>query len=89
MSPGAERDRSAESLIFAMAEEFPREAWEWAMSIGDTERRTLAATHAAKMMAARDAVMASAWIESSPFTQEAKAAIQSALQTTTQIRITR
>ena len=48
------------------------------------ERRNLAATHAAKMMATRDSVAARAWIEDGPFTQEAKAAIQSALGTTSQ-----
>ena len=85
MPAGAERDRSAQSLVFAMAEEFPREAWEWAVSISDAEERTRAATHAAKMMAARDSIAARAWIENGPFTQEAKAAIQSALETTSQI----
>lgn len=88
MAPGAERDRSAQSLVLAIAEEFPREAWEWAMSIGDTERRTVAATHAAKRMAARDSAMARACIENGPFTQETKAAIQSALETTSQGGIT-
>jgi hypothetical protein len=85
MPGGAERDRCAQSLVLAMAEEFPREAWEWAMSIGDATRRTLAATHAAKMMAARDSVAARTWIENGPFTQEAKATIQSALESTSPI----
>jgi RNA polymerase sigma factor (sigma-70 family) len=85
MPAGAERDRSAQSLVFSIAEEFPREAWEWAMSISDAEGRTRAATHAAKMMAARDSVTARAWIENGPFPQETKIAIQSALETTTQI----
>ena len=85
MPAGAERDSSAQSLVFSMAEEFPREAWEWAMSISDAEGRTRAATHAAKMMAARDSVTARAWIENGPFTLQAKTAIQSALETTTQI----
>jgi len=87
MPPGAERDRGAQALVLAIAEEFPREAWEWAMSIADTERRTLAATHAAKGMAARDSVTARALVENGPFTQEAKAAIQSALETISQNRI--
>ncbi len=84
MPPGTERDRGAQSLVLAVAEEFPREAWEWALSIGDASRRTHAATHAAKMMAARDSAAARAWVENAPFTPEAKAAIQSALETTTQ-----
>lgn len=84
MPAGAERDRSAQSLVFAMAEEFPREAWEWAMSIYDVEGRTRAATHAAKMMAARDSVTARALIENGPLTQAARAAIQSAIETTSQ-----
>ena len=81
MPPGAERDRSAQSLVLAMAEEFPREAWEWATSIGDADGRTVAATHAAKMMAARDLATARALIENGPFTPAAKAAVQSALET--------
>jgi hypothetical protein len=43
-----------------LMQEFRREAWDSAMSVGDAERRTHAATHAAKMMAARDATMARA-----------------------------
>ncbi len=85
MPAGSERDRSAQSLVFAMAEEFPREAWEWAMNISDADTRTRAAAHVAKMMAARDSVTARSWIESGPFTQETKSALQSALETTTQI----
>ncbi len=82
MTPGLERDRSAQALVQAIAEEFPREAWEWATSIVDTERRIGAAAHAARMMAARDSVIARAWIENGPFTQEAKAVLRSALETT-------
>jgi RNA polymerase sigma factor (sigma-70 family) len=84
MPPGVERDRSAQSLVLAMAEEFPREAWEWATSIGDAERRTVAAAHAAKMMAVRDSVTARALIDNGPFTPAAKAAVQSALETRSQ-----
>jgi RNA polymerase sigma factor (sigma-70 family) len=82
MPPGADRDRSAQSLVFAMAEEFPREAWEWAVNIDDTEIRILAASHAAKMMSARDFATARSWIENGPFTLEAKATIQAALEST-------
>jgi hypothetical protein len=84
MPPGVERDRSAQSLVIAMAEDFPREAWEWAMSIGDADRRTLAGAHAAKLMAARDSGAARALIENGPLTPEAKAAIESALAATSQ-----
>ena len=85
MPAGTERDRGAESLVFAIAEEFPREAWEWALSIRDADGRTRAATHAAKMMVARDSATARSWIENGPFTQQAKLTIQSALETTTGI----
>ena len=75
MPPGAERDRSAQSLVLAIAEEFPREAWEWAMSIGDAEGRTLAAARAARMLAARDLAMTRALIETAPLTAEARTTI--------------
>lgn len=82
MPPGPERDRSAEALVVAMAEEFPREAWGWALSIEDAEGRTRAAAYAAKAMAAQDSTGALAWIENSPLPIDAKAAIQSALVNT-------
>ena len=44
MPPGAERDRSAESFASAVAQTFPREAWEWALSIGDSAGQLRAAT---------------------------------------------
>lgn len=86
MPPGAERDRSAQSLVLAIAEEFPREAWEWAMSIGDAEGRTLAAARAARMLAARDLAMTRALIETAPLTAEARTTIQSALEPPSQGR---
>ena len=79
-----ERDRSAQSLVFAIAEKFPREAWEWAVSIEDVGTRASAASHAAQMMAARDPATARQWIESGPFTPEAKAALQSAISASSQ-----
>jgi hypothetical protein len=84
MVPGAERDRSARSLVFAVAERFPHEAWEWALSIGDTGERARALTYAAKTMAARDPATARQWIETGPFTPEAKTELQSALERTRQ-----
>jgi hypothetical protein len=39
MTTGVERDRSVQALVFAIAERFPREAWDWAMSIGDADGR--------------------------------------------------
>jgi hypothetical protein len=88
MPPGAERDRSAQSLVLAIAEEFPREAWEWAASIADVERRIQSATHAAQQLAARDSVTARDLIENGPFPQEAKVAMESALETTSRSRLT-
>ncbi|MCI0538927.1 MAG: sigma-70 family RNA polymerase sigma factor [Verrucomicrobiales bacterium] len=86
MSAGAERDRSAQSLVFAIAEQFPREAWDWALSIGDSSGRNLAASHAAKIMAVRDPATARQWIEAGPFTPEIKATLQSALESPAQSR---
>jgi hypothetical protein len=83
MPAGRERDHCAQALVAAIAEEFPREAWDWAMSINDVDERIRAATYAAKRMAARDLLVARAWVESAPFTTEAKAAMQSVLEATT------
>ncbi len=79
MPAGPERDRSAGSLVVAIAERFPREAWTWALSIDDAAERLRAASEAAKMMAARDPATAREWIETGPFTPEAKAELQSAI----------
>ena len=79
LPPGAERDRSAESLVAAVAPSFPHEAWDWAMNISDSTLRIRAATEAAKAMAARDPAIARQWIEASPFTQQAKGDLQSAV----------
>ncbi|PYI86170.1 MAG: hypothetical protein DME26_09570, partial [Verrucomicrobia bacterium] len=82
MPPGAERDKSAESLVLAVADKFPREAWDWALSIEETEARKRAATQVAKAMAARDSATARRWIETGPFTAELKAQLQAALEGT-------
>jgi hypothetical protein len=79
MPAGAERDYSAQLLAIAIAEQFPREAWDWAVSIKDESGRMNAARHAAHAMALRDSVTARQWIESGPFTPEAKATLQFAL----------
>jgi hypothetical protein len=76
---GPERDRAAGAFAVAIAEQFPREAWDWALSIEDTGERTRAATQAAKTMAARDPATARQWIETGPFAPEVKAEIQSAI----------
>jgi len=80
MPSGLERDRSAGSLVLAMAERYPHEAWDWALSIDDATERARAATHAAKTMAARDPALARQWIDTAPFTPEAKADLQAALE---------
>jgi len=80
MQPGTERDRSAESLAVAIAEKYPREAWEWALNISDTAGRNRAATLAVKIMAARDPATAQQWIDAGPFTPDARAQLQSAIQ---------
>ena len=81
---GAERDGSARSLVLAIAEKFPREAWDWAVSIGDADTRASAAAHAAQMMAARDPATARQLIETGPFTPEDKATLQSTLKPASQ-----
>jgi len=79
MAPGAERDRSAGSLVFAIAEQFPREAWEWALNIGDAGERNRAATHAAKDDGGARPRHRTAMDRDGPFTPEVKAELQSAL----------
>ncbi len=82
MLPGAEWDRSAGALVKSIATRFPQEAWEWSMNIGDTERRRQAAGQAAQAMAAHDPVTARHWIETGPFTPEAKAQLHALLAPT-------
>ena len=77
---GAQRDRSAESFASAVAQTFPREAWDWAVSISDSAGRLRAATETIKIIAARDPVTARQWIETGPFSPEAKAELQSAVE---------
>jgi hypothetical protein len=67
---GAERDRSVESLVTAVASRFPNEAWVWALSINDSAQRERAAAEAIKTMAARDPATARQWLETGPFTAE-------------------
>jgi hypothetical protein len=86
MSAGPERDRSAQALVAAMAEEYPREAWDWALSIDDGERRAQAAAYAVRTMGAQDFAMAREWLERSPFTPEEKALLQLVLETLNQRR---
>jgi hypothetical protein len=83
MSAGPERDRSAGSLVVAIAERFPSEAWNWALRIDDPGERIRAAGEAAKMMAARDPASAREWIETAPLSAETKAQLQSVLAETT------
>jgi hypothetical protein len=82
MAPGAEQDHSAGSLVLAIAEKFPHEAWEWALSIDDTGERMRALTYAVRRMAARDSATARQWIETGPFTPEIRMELQSALERT-------
>jgi len=80
LPPGAERDRSAESFASAVAQTFPREAWEWALSIGDSSGQLRAATETIKAIATRDPSTVRQWIETSPFTSEAKVQLQATVE---------
>ena len=88
MQPGADRDRSANALVFAVAEKHPHEAWQWALSIQNELDRNRAAMHAARMMATRDPATARQWVETGPFPPELKASFQAgpAASTTVQPR---
>jgi RNA polymerase sigma factor (sigma-70 family) len=83
MPRGADRDHSANALVFAVAEKHPHEAWQWALSIQNETQRNNAAAHAARIMAARDLATARQWIESGPFSPDLKASLQSGLGATT------
>ena len=77
---GVDRDQSANSLVFAVADKYPREAWDWALSIQDELQRSRAAAHAAQMMAARDPATARQWVEAGPFSPEVKVQLQADLE---------
>jgi hypothetical protein len=79
LSPGPDRDRTASSLVLAIMDRYPREAWEWALGIGDATERNNMAGLVAKGMAARDPETARRWIESGPFPPETKKQLQAAL----------
>jgi hypothetical protein len=76
LPPGAERDRSAEAFASAAAKTFPREAWDWALSIGDKAGQLRAATETIKALAARDPATARQWIDAGPFSAANKAQLQ-------------
>lgn len=78
MSPD-ERERSVGRLVYGLLDQYPQQAWEWALTIRDPQSRTTVATHVATQMAARDPGTARHWIESSPLPPEAKAAFNSNL----------
>jgi hypothetical protein len=63
----------------ALAEKYPRDAWDWALSIADPNTRTDSATQAVRIVAARDPATARQWIETGPFTPETRAALQATL----------
>ena len=79
LSPGVERDRSAQSFVYAVAEQYPRDAWDWALSIQDEGSRTASASHVARLLAARDPQTARQLLDSGPLSPEVKSAIQSAI----------
>ena len=73
LPPGPERDRSATSLVLAVAERLPRDAWDWALTISDSGQRDQAAGRVAQVVAARDPATARQWVQAGPFTPETKA----------------
>jgi hypothetical protein len=82
LPPGADRDQGAQSLVKAVASQYPREAWDWALSISDSMQRSSAAAQAVKAIAARDPATARQWIESGPFTAATRAELEAALNRT-------
>ncbi len=64
---GPDRDGSVLSLVNAVASKYPRESWDWALSIGDDKQRTQAAQRAVMALGAKDATMARQLIEASAF----------------------
>jgi RNA polymerase sigma factor (sigma-70 family) len=79
-SPGPDRDRTTSSLVVAIVDRYPREAWEWALGISDAIQRSAMANFVARGVAAHDPETARRWIESGPFPADAKKLMQAALE---------
>ena len=79
---GAERDRSAQSFVYAVADKYPRDAWDWALSVEDPSARAALATHVAKQVAARDPATALQWVDNGALPPETKSAIHSSIEGT-------
>jgi RNA polymerase sigma factor (sigma-70 family) len=77
---GPERDRSAQSLVYGVAEQYPRDAWDWALTIQDPASQTAAATHVAKLLAARDPEAAAQLLQAAPLPPETKSSIERAIE---------
>ena len=80
MAPGPERDRSARAFVDVVAEQYPRDAWDWALSIQDGTSQMRAITHVATLLAGRDPQAARELLDTAPLAPEAKAAIESTIE---------
>lgn len=89
MAAGADRDHSAGALVLAVADKYPHEAWQWAVSIQDETQRSRAMSHAAQTMAARDPATARQWIQSAPFTPEVRAQLHADVERRIQAQASR
>jgi len=65
--------------VYTVAGQYPRDAWDWALSIQDPTSRTTTAKFVANVIAARDPEAARQLIEAGPLPPETKSAIQSAI----------
>jgi hypothetical protein len=63
-----------------MADKYPREAWEWALTIRDPGQNATALTQVVSSLARRDSNTARQWIDSGPFSPDLKAKLQSAVE---------
>ncbi len=73
---GPDRDSSAQSLVFNIADRYPQEAWEWALSISNPAQSAQAAFHSVQQMATRDPATARHWIQTGPFEPQVRAALE-------------
>ncbi len=82
LTPGPEKDNTTLLLVSATASKYPREAWDWSMSISDPTQRDRAAQQAVAFLAAKDPAMARQLIEASPMDPSLKEQLLLSLQKT-------
>lgn len=77
---GPDRDAGAGKLVEEVADDSPAEAWQWAVSIGDSKQRVQASARALAPVVKRDPGEAQHWIDQSALTEPEKQQLRQSLE---------